>query len=140
MADSDVARLGREVSSFTRYLVGRPPTQRLVLRYAEALATLGLAHPATAFDGRLLRTALVHPFATEMLDTACALLAKDSLLRRRLFVLAGLLETEPTFAELFVGQPPGRIRIAVGLLGAGTRAGLSFILGAPMLLALRWTS
>jgi hypothetical protein len=57
-----------------------------------------------------------------------------------LFVLAGLLETEPSYAERFLGQPPGRLRIAAGLAGAGLRAALSLVLGAPLLLAIRWIS
>ena len=140
MGDSDMAQLSREVMSFTRYLLGRPATRRLIARYEHALETLELALPATRFEGRLLHVGALHPLTTEILDTACAFLAKDSLLRRRLFVLAGLLETEPSYAERFIGQPPGRLGIAVGLAAAGLRTALSLVLGVPLLLAIRWTS
>ncbi len=140
MADSDMAQLRREVMSFTRYLLGRPATSRLIARYEHALEKLELALPATRFEDRLLRVGALHPLTAEMLDTACAFRAKESLLRKRLFVLAGLLETEPSYAERFLRQPPGRLRIAAGLAGTGLRTALSLVLGTPLLLAIRWTS
>ena len=140
MGDADMVQLGREVMSFTHYLLGRPATGRLIARYERALETLELTLPASRFERRLLRVGTLHPLTTEILDTACAFLARDSLLRRRLFVLAGLLETEPSYADRFLGQPPGRLRIAAGLAGSGLRTALSLVLGAPLLLAIRWTS
>ena len=140
MADTPNARLSREAMSFTRYLLGRSATERVVARYGQALLTLEIALPATRFDRRVLLVGAVHPLTTEMLDTACAFLAKDSLLRTRLFVLAGLLETEPSYAERFLGPPPGRLGIAAGLIGAGLRSALSLVLGVPLLLVIRWTS
>ena len=140
MADSDMAQLSREVMSFTRYLLGRPATSRLTARYESALETLELALPASKFEDRLLRVGALHPLTTEMLDTACAFLARDSLLRTRLFVLTGLLETEPSYAEPFLAQPPGRLRIAAGLARTGLRTALSLALGAPLLLAIRCIS
>ncbi len=140
MADSDMAQRSREVMSFTRYLLGRPATSRLTARYESALETLDLALPATVFEDRLLRVGALHPLTTEMLDTACTFLARDSLLRTRLFVLTGLLETEPSYAEPFLAQPPGRLGIAAGLARTGLRTALSLALGAPLLLAIRCIS
>ena len=138
MREIDRAQLSREVASFTRYLVGRPATEDLVARYEHALGVLHLGLPATPFEGRLLQVSARHPLATEMLDTACAFLARDSLLRRRLFVLAGLLETEPSYADRFVCQPPGRLAVLVRLAGSGLRSAAHLVLGVPLLLAIRW--
>ena len=140
MANSDTAQLSREVMSLTRYLLRCPATGRLLERYEHALNTLELTLPSNRFEGRLLRVGALHPLTTEILDAACAFLARDALLRRRLFVLAGLLETEPSYAGRFIGPPPGRLGIAAGLAATGLRTALSVVLGTLLLLAIRWTS
>ena len=130
----------REATVFTRYLMGRPATSRVCRRYGEALATLGLEAPGSAFDARLLAASGRHPLVVELLDSASAFLAADSQLRARLFVLAGLLETEPSYADRFLGPPPGRLGVASGLALRGTRTLVALLVGVPLLLVIRWTS
>jgi hypothetical protein len=139
MENSGSLQLEREVRSFTKYLIGRPASERVAGRYADALAILDLEQPTSRFDSRLLRLGGLHPLLAGSLDTASAFLARDSLLRRRLFVLAGLLETEPSYADRFLRQPPGRLGIVVGLAVLGLRSALNLVVGTPLLLAIRWT-
>ena len=127
----------READCFTRYLIRKPATQRLVGRYEEALEKLGLLLPRSKYDRRMLSTAGLHPLAAEALDTAAALLDAKCLLRKRLFVLAGLLETDTEFAERFLLPPPARPVLALRLIGSGLRAGFWLLLGVPALWILR---
>ena len=137
MPTSEGVDLAREAGCFARYLVGRPSSRRLEARYAEALERLDLLAPRSRYDRRLLAAARRHPLATEALDTAAALLDRQCLLRKRLFVLAGLLETETEFADYFFQPPTGRPQVAIRLAGSGLRAGVWLALGAPVLWILR---
>ena len=137
MSTSEDVDLAREASCFARYLIRRPSSRRLEERYAEALERLDLLTPSSRYDRRMLAVARRHPLATEALDTAAALLDRQCLLRKRLFALAGLLETETDFADYFFQPPPGRPQIAIRLAGSSLRAGAWLVLGAPALWILR---
>ena len=140
MPTRDGVDLAREANCFSRYLVRRPSSRRLEARYAEALERLGLLAPASPYDRRLLAAARRHPLATEALDAAAALLDRQCLLRKRLFVLAGLLETDKDFADSFFQPTPGRARVALRLATSGLRAVAGFTWGAPALWLLRAVS
>lgn len=137
MSRDEGVDVAREAHCFARYLIRRPATERLVARYGEALEGLGLAVPQSGYDRRMVAAAGRHPLAVEALDTAAALLDRKCLLRRRLFVLAGLMETDSDFTQCFFEPPPGRPGVLMSLLGSGLRAAFWLVLGAPVLCVLR---
>ena len=71
------------------------------------------------------------------LDAAAGVLARQSLLRKKVLLAAAILEASPVYADFFLAEVEGRIRLLgllawQGALGVGKLA-----LGAPLLLAIR---
>lgn len=138
MMSKDIpSSIAREANCFTRYLVGRSASEAICARYVEAQHTLDLDQPGSPFDHRLLKAASAHPMICAWLDTAAALLAKDSMMRKRLFVLAALLETQPEYADHFLRPPPNTVGVALQLAWVSCRTFVHFVIGAPTLLAIR---
>jgi hypothetical protein len=94
----------RECEVFCRYLVGRAPDEYVARKYAEAHATgsaTGRAAPApplrfapaSAFDAALLRFAARGPAWTSLADSYACIAARRSAMRRKLVLLAAILES-----------------------------------------------
>lgn len=122
----------REGRLFSRYLVGKVAADPILQRYARAVKEL--------FGGEAespaLRFAKRHRWALPLLDAACGLARPDDALRRRLLVMAAVLETTPEHAEAFLPRPVPRGRLIAGLAVSATAAALKAILGLPLLFLL----
>lgn len=131
--------IANEANCFSRYLLGHDATNEVIARYGTALVTLELADPDSPFEIRLISAAAKHPLVTAALDTATALFAKKCILRKRLYVLAGILETDPEYADFFLKTPTSKLALLLSLLWIGVRAAIMLVVGVPLLLVIRGT-
>ncbi|MDQ3773347.1 MAG: hypothetical protein M3461_02690 [Pseudomonadota bacterium] len=120
---------------FARYLLDRDPAPELIERYVEACARLFTDSPS-ARDAALMDFAYRHSGALPYLDAAAGFLRPGSLLRRKLLLMAAILEASPHYAGEFLEAPPGRARTLLLLIWYGLSAGLKFAIGALVLVAI----
>ena len=114
------------------YLFDADPPAELTDRYVAAHRELfgDVAAPEWEFVRR-------HPRALPYLDAATGMLARQSLLRKKVLLASAILEASPAYADFFVAGVEGRIRI-LGLLAWQSALGVGKLaLGAPLLLAVR---
>ena len=116
-----------------RYILGAPPSEAAVLRYAEK--TLRLFAGDTT-DFALLRYVARHPWTLPCLDAAAGLVEKDGALRRRLLVMLAILEATPEHAESFLppeAGTPGPLVSSLRLAGWGAVCALQLAGGLILL-------
>lgn len=121
-----------EAAAMSRYLVGTLAAVELLDRYAQADGLL-FAAPPEPRDARLLAFVRAHPRTIGPLDAASALLRRDSRLRKKVLVMAAILETSPRFAEHFLARESGRLSLLAGLLLGSALAVLRVGLGLLLL-------
>lgn len=116
---------------FSRYLIGVTASAELSDRYALACAAL-FPEPPSAPDAALVAFALRHPRWIAALDAAAALVRPGALLRRKILVMAAILETTPRHADLFLprAQSPFGFFLTVMRVGVASawRAAVGLLL------------
>lgn len=106
-----------EAALLGRYLLRCEPEPEVAARFEAGCRRLfGAASPA---DEAVVRFAVRHPWSLPFLDAASGLAAPDSLLRRKIFLMFAVLETDPRHAEAFAAVPAARAWI---VLKVGARA------------------
>jgi len=125
-------RIAADFKLIAGYLIDADPPAELVDRYVAAHSEL--FGNAVAPEWEFVRR---HPRALPYLDAAAGVLARHSLLRKNILLAAAILEASPAYADFFLEEVEGRIRLLgllawQGALGVGKLA-----LGAPLLLAAR---
>jgi hypothetical protein len=121
-----------EARRFARYLVRAEPGAAELERYARACDRL-FPPPQSPADEALVAFARRHPRALPWLDAACALRRPEALLRRRLLLLAAILETTPRFAPRFLPRHASAAGLLQRLAGHGVRAAAAAALGLLLL-------
>jgi hypothetical protein len=120
----------QEARLFGRYLLDRDPADELIRRYAAGSEVLFRDSAAT---DDLLGFVLRHPRTLPFCDAAAGLMRRDSLLRKKILLMAAILEASVDNAEDFLTPPPGLIRTALELARLGFLAGFKFAVGALIL-------
>lgn len=126
--------LESEAMILGRYVSGRHVPAHLAARYAGAMRALG--EPGVLSDP-VGDAATARPVLLPFLDAAAGLLAPASALRRRLLVIAAVLETSPEFADLFLPQTVHPIAWIVRLAWESLTAMIKAVLGIPLFFVLR---
>lgn len=121
-----------EADLFSRYLLGADPAPELADRYARACDRL-FPTPPSAPDAALVAFALRHPRLLPALDSAAAILRPGSLLRRKILVMAAILEATPSGADHFLPRPHTRMGLAFLLLRTTASAAANLAVGVPAL-------
>ncbi len=134
--------MGVEARVFGRYLMGEAPSDELATRYARACATLlpriEAATPARETrDEAVVRIAVTRPWTLGCLEAACALGRPDALLRRKLLIMAAVLEAAPDRAEWFIKDRTGAAEAVWVLALAGLRSGARVFIGGILLAFVR---
>ncbi|MDM0113748.1 NAD-dependent epimerase/dehydratase family protein [Variovorax sp. J22R133] len=131
-AQDDSQVLAQEARVLARYLVGANPSPEVVQRYVDAHRQLLLAQPdkVTAFARR-------HPSCLGLLDAAAATRGTAAPLRRRVLLMATVLEATPEHARRFLPAPRSPLATVAAIAWHGTRATLMALLGMPLYLWLR---
>lgn len=120
-----------EARLLARYLVGRDPGGEVVERYTRGHARL-LARPADSADEALVGFVRRHPATLGLLEAACGVLRPHGLLRRKLTVMAAVLEATPDFADEFLPRESGRMGFAATIALHSVRAALKLVLGLAL--------
>ncbi len=89
------ADLARECDAFARYLIGAVPAEYVARKYREAHAVSGRFAARGRFDALLVRVAARGPVRAAIADAYACLLARRSALRKKLILLAAILESSP---------------------------------------------
>ncbi len=127
----------REAAILAPYLVDRPPPDEAVERYVRAHRILPL-HASAGADAAIMSFTRHRPWAIPFLDAVGAILRPDLLLRRKLLVMAAILETMPQFADRFLPRHTSTPRALIALAGYGTAAFIKTALGLPLYAAIVW--
>jgi len=140
LTDDAKRALEVECALFGRYLVGVSPNAYASRHYVEASARHGLAVDAdlAPFDRAMLAVAREGRLLTRCADAYSAILHRGGALRRKLIVLAAILEHAAPTSELF-DRPKGNgvAGALLGLLGHGAAFGLALIAGLMIFLPVR---
>jgi NADH dehydrogenase len=140
LADNARLTLEAECSVFTRYLVETEPTTYVISHYIKATLAHGLAFDRdfAPYDRTMLHFARRNWLFARWADAYSSVLHRGGVLRRKLVVLAAILEHVPPTSEIF-DRPFGKGSAAAlrSLVTSGTAFGLSFIVGAIIFVPLR---
>jgi hypothetical protein len=105
----------KEADRLARYLAGAAASDSVARDYWRAVDRLG-AGP----DGngqRIWQRMMSSPLLLRMVDSGLALTAPASDLRKRIFIMVAILETEPSLADRFLPRDrPPLYLMAVGLI------------------------
>lgn len=88
-------------------------------------------------EARVLSFLARRPWSLPYLDAAAGLIAPDSLLRKKLFLMLAILETLPENALAFTPRPASRTRVILRLARWGIVGGLKALAGMPLLFLAR---
>ena len=126
------AMLWDEAGALGRYLVGADVHPEMRARYVEAHERL---LPST--NDRVTAFARRHPASIPFLDAAAGLQGTRPVFRKRVLLMASILQAGPRYADQFL--PAAQNRVAtVFLLGvAGMWAATRAVIGTPLLLLLQ---
>ena len=130
----DEEALRAEALLFTGYLLGQRPEPEWVERYVAACRTL-LPRPPDPRDEALLAFCARHPRAVAYLDAAAGLLARESLLRKKILVMAAILETTTRCAPEFLPRTASAPALVARLAGLGITAAFETFVGAALFVA-----
>lgn len=123
----------RQAAAYSRYLVGRAPSPEVLALYRSAASSLveicGRADPLVEFSLR-------YTWSLGCIDAALALTAPDAPLRRRLFTMFAILETQPQFADEFATFDH-TLRDATAVVGELVFSGFQLLTGLLLLRFLR---
>jgi hypothetical protein len=122
----------REAGLFARYLLDRDPPEELIARYIAASEEVFPQLP-TADDAALLAFVGRHPGALPFVDAAAGVLRPGSLLRKKILLMAAILEASVHHAREFLAPPPGRGRTLLALSRYALSSGVKLAIGAVML-------
>jgi nucleoside-diphosphate-sugar epimerase len=129
--------LDEECRTFTTYLAGTLPSRYIQECYATAARTHGLAKDEgiSCVDRAALKVARRGRFFARSADAYCALFCRNGALRRKLVLLAAILEHAAPTSEAFDRVAPSNIiRVLISLAAYGLAFCVSLLLGAAVLL------
>ena len=133
MPRSDVeSAAAREAVLFARYLLDRDPPPDLIDRYIAASEQVFPDEPP-AGDAQLLAFVARNPAAHPYVDAAAGFLRPASLLRKKILLMAAILEASVHYSSEFLAPPPGRLRTVLSLAWYSLSAALKFAIGALIL-------
>jgi hypothetical protein len=121
-----------EADVLARYLIGRAAPAEVADRYARACRAI-LSDDARAEEQAIVAFALRHPWALGALDGACALVRPGALLRRRVIIMAAVLETTPMGAAHFLPRARSTLGMVWTVVCVGATAVFHAAIGLPLL-------
>ena len=93
-----------EAQVLSRYLTGKEIPERAVGLYTDALSKLGLLDLGPE-GNRLWKRMMQYPYIIGPIDSALALDQPHSPVRKRIYVMLAILETQPELSALFLPVP-----------------------------------
>ncbi len=115
-----------EADALSRYLVGAPVSDEVKEQYWRALEHHGADYNDR--ERRVWRYMVSGQMTMRCVDAGLALTAPTSTLRKRIFIMLAILETEPSYADHFLPQDRPVLYI-VPMVLAGMRAVACAVVG-----------
>jgi hypothetical protein len=133
--------LAREARLLARYLLDVDCPAEMISLYRKANGDRNYDHKGDHdYDhkgDRVTRFAFAHPWSIAYLDAAGALVHGGAALRRKILIMAAILEASPRFVAEFLPAPKSRAA-TIGLVAwHGTVAALKAIVGLPLIVIAR---
>lgn len=128
--------LKKEARLFARYLLDCEPPPDMVDRYIDANRKLGI-DAVIAYDTKIMEFALTHSWSVPFLDAAAGFLQPDALLRKKIYVMAAVLEASPQYVKDFLPAYLSALMLFVQLIRSGLLAGIKVLIGIPLFLFVR---
>ncbi len=128
--------LEKEARLFARYLLDCDPPREMVDRYISANRHLGL-NVVTAENEHISNFSLSHPWSIPFLDAATGFLQPEAALRKKIYIMAAVLEASPRYAKDFLPDNLSPLLLFVRLITNGLTAGIKILVGLPMFLIIR---
>jgi hypothetical protein len=122
------AAQAEEARHFARYLIDEDIDDEILQRYLLAVREL-FTEPV---DGDLAFVRR-HRWSLPLLDAATAVVRPRSQVRRRVFLMAALLEASPRHADFFLAPPPRRWSLVLALMGRGLSSATKLFAGVLLL-------
>ena len=114
-----------EARTFGRYVLERDIDAVTCERYERAVVELGYGDDATT------RFAATNPWSIAALDGALAVTQPDALLRKKLLLMAAILETRPAYCDAFLPRhrlPLDTLSIGYALVRAAVQTAFGLLL------------
>ncbi len=128
--------LQHEAIVFARYLGAKEISPSLALRYCKAVETLQLA--LTEKETALLKRSTRFTFLLPFVDGGLVLISPKHGIRKRLLVMFALMETDTSYADMFLTKNDQRFAL-IRFFYRGGIAVLKGLAGACLLKCLRWS-
>jgi hypothetical protein len=97
---SEDVSAAREAATFGRYIIGGDVNEMALALYERALTACGSAWDDG--DANVVQFVLQQPWSLGAIDGALALTRPDSVLRKKLLLMAAILETIPEYCDAFL--------------------------------------
>ena len=92
--------LKTEARLFAAYLGAKNPAEELINRYCKGVELLELTAPYK--ERKVLNQLLTHSFLLPLIDAGFGLLKPQHVIRKRLLLMAALIETDKTYTHQFI--------------------------------------
>lgn len=125
-------RLAHQAVIFTKYLISKQPNTQSITLYSRAIAQGG---ELDGYDLKLLSFVQRHPFWVGCVDGGLALVNPHSEVRRRIYVMFAILESQPVFWRDFLPIKQNRWYIFF-ILFTGLRAIIRAVTGIVIVKAI----
>jgi len=125
--------LEEEALLFARYLIDCDPPREMVVRYIDANRRLGV-NAVTAADEHILNFSVSHPWSIPFLDAAAGILRPEAVLRKKIYIMAAVLEASPRYPECFLPVNLSSLVLFLRLIINGFTACIKIMIGIPMLM------
>jgi len=128
MLATDESTLTKEAMVFSLYFIGKEPGELSVQLYIKASQKLAI--PMSPRDKRKLNFILRFPFFMGMIDGALAMVNPEHPIRKKLYVMFSVLESDPAFSNYFLPKAGTSL---FAILWTGTRAVFNTLFGFILL-------
>lgn len=123
--------LRQEAHFYGYYLITRKPDEDFVERYVDANVKLGL-NTVSGHDVRIVHYSLTHPWSIPFLDAATGILMPESLLRKKIYTMAAILEASTKYTEFFLPSNLSLSALIGQLLSNGLLVSMKILIGLPL--------
>jgi len=122
---------------FSHYLLDSTPPKEFVERYINANHALKVMNVVNKSDVKILEYARNHPWSIPFLDAASGILQPNTSLRKKIYIMAAVIEASPKYAEDFLPQNLSPLRLFTQLVINGFTGVIKVIFGIPLFLFFR---